>query len=582
MAQSNESVSNTHSQPDPSAHGSGVRGITLPRNSVSFEGRFGRIFRALPAATYGETDAKSLEALKDLAEKMAGDPKDIEKDGPDNEESLIPALYTYFGQFVDHDITFDPASSLQQQNDPDALVDYRTPRFDLDCVYGRGPDDQPYMYDLSNGARTAKFLTAKTEFKGGPKGYQTFDLPRNSKGRAIIGDPRNDENVLVAHLQSIFHRFHNWLVENKNMSFAEAQQETRFHYQWILFHDFLPRIVNTKTLVSVLPHLKNKLPSRFGTSDPNAPSDIFTAKPELRFYKVRNEAYMPLEFSVAAYRFGHSMVRPGYRLNASTLLPIFARRRRSLGGFDRPNNSYGIDFGRFLDRGFSIDPATDNRPGSPAEKNRLQFAYRIDPSVVAALANLPSKVVDQAMPSLPERNLVRGLRLQLPNGQDVARAMGEEVIGDDKILIGKFTEDSESPELVPINRIHDGAFINNCPLWAYILAETRDAANSQTQKDFKLGPVGSRIVVETFAGLMIFDKQSYFNLDPNWQPIWTNDDGEFGLPEFVMVALGRAGELNTKTQMMGRIIADVSRRSQPSGAEPHSEQEPDLHESKAD
>src|SRR5205085_6730469 len=129
-------------------HGTGVRGRDLSRSSVLFSGPFGRIFRALPPADFGVDDAASLNALGTLADKLssAADPADP-KNGPDAEESGIPAAYTYFGQFIDHDLTFDPASSLQKQNDPDALVDYRTPRFDLDNVYGRGPDDQPYLYE---------------------------------------------------------------------------------------------------------------------------------------------------------------------------------------------------------------------------------------------------------------------------------------------------------------------------------------------------------------------------------------------------------------------------------------------------
>src|SRR6516162_8755632 len=128
-------------------HGVGLRGANLSRASVLFQGPFGRIFRALPPADFGDDDAQSLSALAVLADKMTSvaDPADP-KDGPDAEESGIPAAFTYFGQFIDHDLTFDPASSLQRQNDPDALVDFRTPRFDLDSVYGRGPDDQPYLY----------------------------------------------------------------------------------------------------------------------------------------------------------------------------------------------------------------------------------------------------------------------------------------------------------------------------------------------------------------------------------------------------------------------------------------------------
>src|SRR4029079_11347146 len=114
-----------------------------------FQGRFGRMFRSLPPATFGHTESENENNLKLLGAAMSAS-FDPVKDGKDDEESGIPALYTYFGQFIDHDVTFDPASSLQQQNDPDALTDYRTPAFDLDNVYGRGPDDQPYLYDGNN------------------------------------------------------------------------------------------------------------------------------------------------------------------------------------------------------------------------------------------------------------------------------------------------------------------------------------------------------------------------------------------------------------------------------------------------
>src|SRR5438876_2050394 len=127
-------------------HSTPIRGLMSTRSSPLFQGRFGRMFRSLPAAKFGRTDNENIANLAALGSAMSA-PFDPPKDGKDEEESGIPALYTYLGQFIDHDLTFDPASSLQMQNDPDALVDYRTPAFDLDNVYGRGPDDQPYLYD---------------------------------------------------------------------------------------------------------------------------------------------------------------------------------------------------------------------------------------------------------------------------------------------------------------------------------------------------------------------------------------------------------------------------------------------------
>src|SRR5437588_9070413 len=128
-----------------SKHGAVPRGLEAVPRSLSHEGRFGRMFRQLLPAQFGKNEVENSDNLHALWDAMSAS-FDKPFDGKDPEESGIPALYTYFGQFVDHDITFDPASSLQKQNDPNGLIDFRTPAFDLDNIYGRGPDDQPYMY----------------------------------------------------------------------------------------------------------------------------------------------------------------------------------------------------------------------------------------------------------------------------------------------------------------------------------------------------------------------------------------------------------------------------------------------------
>ena len=178
-------------------HGEPLRGLLAAKSSPLFQGRFGRMFRTLHPATFGATPRENEQNLERLAKAMVSS-FDAPKDSQDDEESGIPSLYTYFGQFIDHDITFDPASSLQKQNDPDALTDYRTPAFDLDNVYGRGPDDQPYIYD---GPKL--FLLGDPIQGGGDPGAR--DLPRNNATvrRALIGDPRNDENSIVSQLQGL-------------------------------------------------------------------------------------------------------------------------------------------------------------------------------------------------------------------------------------------------------------------------------------------------------------------------------------------------------------------------------------------
>src|SRR3954454_11988032 len=203
--------------PDPnveterSPHGQQPRGLLLTPSSSTRSGRFGRMFRHVPVYEHDP------QTLADLAATMvetptAGEAVDepiepepnAEPDKDENRSRLadgslrLPAGYTYFGQFVDHDITFDPVSSLTRQNDPDALTDFRTPRFDLDSLYGAGPSDQPYLYK-PDGVSLAL----------APGG---IDLQRNGDGRALIGDPRNDENLIVSQLQVAFINFHNAVV----------------------------------------------------------------------------------------------------------------------------------------------------------------------------------------------------------------------------------------------------------------------------------------------------------------------------------------------------------------------------------
>jgi hypothetical protein len=504
-------------------HSTPIRGLMGTKNSPLFQGRFGRLFRSLPPAQFGRSEKDNLDNLSLLGTKMSAT-FDPPTDGKDPEESGTPALYTYLGQFIDHDLTFDPASSLQMQDDPDALTDFRTPAFDLDNIYGRGPDDQPYMYDGANG-----FLLGSPLTGGDPK---ATDLPRNSgnPARALIGDPRNDENSIVSQLQGLFHRFHNrTLAENSKLPFEQIQKLVRFHYQYVVLNDFLPRIVHS----SVIADLKTN-----GKYD----------QKKLKFFHWKNQPFMPVEFSVGCYRLGHSMIRPGYRLNDSdsSFLPIFMTPDAAklhfnddLTGFRTMGPAKGIDWGRFID----VDVRTYD--GSDAEnKQRLQFAYRIDTSVVNPLSQLPA-VVAANPSSLAQRNLERAWRLSLPSGQHVAQAMGVKPLSDEEILIGKGVDkqDQGDPPIISVAKVNP-VFANNCPLWTYVLAEAM--RNQETVKipvkesvsitTPRLGPVGGRIVAEVFLGLIFGDNHSLLSLDPTWQP---KGNPNFALKDFVNYALGK-------------------------------------------
>lgn len=462
------------------SHGVPARGAQhVARSSIS-EGRFGRMFRRLAAAP--PLDDAALHAL---AESMR-EPEAAGGGGwggpstppTDLDNPPIPAGYTYLGQFIDHDLTFDPVSSLQRQNDPDALVDFRSPRFDLDSLYGSGPADEPFQYDT---AQPGKLLVEANR-------NAIEDLPRNSQDVALIGDPRNDENIIVSQLQLVFLKLHNkildWVAGEGSVPvegrFEEAQKLVRWHYQWVVLHDFLPRIVGQRTLDMVLQF-----------NDDGSP-DI-----RRRFYRPKTQPYMPVEFSVAAYRYGHSQVRPLYDLNSSvTNRPVFAPGdavgENDLRGFRRLPAGWTADWRLF----FAIDGATP------------QPSRKIDSNLTAALFDLPGRAADQPQ-SLAFLNLKRGQVLGLPSGQDVAR-------------------------LMRVPRVFSGAELGApepTPLWFYILKESElvpaDEAEP-TSVGRHLGPVGGRIVAEVLLGLLELDPRSFVNLEPNWRPTLPTSDGTPG------------------------------------------------------
>jgi len=503
------------------------------RSDEIFGARFGRLF---PKSTAGQFKH---DALVKLANHMIS-PFDAPKDGPDDEESGIPALYTYLGQFIDHDITFDPTTSFQKHKDPTATEDFRTPAFDLDNVYGRGQGDQPYLYQDDQ----ISFLLGDPITQGSNEGAR--DLPRNSRGRALIGDPRNDENSIVSQLQGLFLRFHNRLVHDAvkkgdKPKLEDIQAQVRKTYQYLVIHDFLPRIINKAVL------------------DKYRDADGIFDHTKLKVFKGFEIPFMPVEFSVAAYRLGHSMVRPGYRLNDTVLVPIFPVPvdvapgfPEGLTGFRRLISDWAIDWGRFIDidvraYGDAAEADDNKKKPTPANFQRLQFAYRIDTALVKPLQTLPPAVASDPA-SLALRNLERGVEFGLPTGQEMATLLqlpASDILPDDKILIGQGVDNPPKNSLKPITDV-DASFAGNCPLWTYVLAE---AIQHQTDVDIpvkparkittpQLGPVGGSIVAEVFLGLMFADEESYLSTqkhDPHWTP---NGEREYRLKDFVKFALG--------------------------------------------
>lgn len=529
--------------------------------------------------------------LTDLAASMAADVDEV-KDGADAEENLwVPAGYTYLGQFIDHDLTFDNTSSLNPADASDAdrvPTNLRTPRFDLDSLYGDGPDAQPFMYG-DDGA-SLLFKDSYTNQSQTSFDQAKQDLLRSPNGRAIIGDKRNDENSLVSQIQLSFIKFHNAVVakliardphlKGTNL-FNKARNEVRWAYQKLVIEDFLPRIVKAEVLADLQ---KAKTPRERQSC--------------YALYTEDKRINLPREFVVAAYRFGHSGVRFGYRLNAEpdNRFSIFAPSNkpdddRNLLGFDPLPKSQEIDdWGRFFPSTEPTDlPDCLGEPLDAKVKDptvRLQFAYKIDTTLVDPLTVLPPSVlptspnpggalqeVQKAIgsdplvkplphpdrPSLALLNLLRGNVYKVQSGQAIARILKEKGFREGKEKNFAPIEPLDPKYLVTRQSIKDeqgkpngnSKFVDidselktDTPLWFYVLAEAQASVVKElcvsTGQEFEderllepkvaqtqLGWVGGRIVAEVFYGLMDSDKDSYFNkLAPNgkdFQPIWAHE-----------------------------------------------------------
>lgn len=505
-------------------------GDNPPHSSYYDQGKFGRMFPALPPFA---ADTPTLrERLKKIGQKGGimdanddiTDPVglivDAKKSLENPNNSGLTAGVTFFGQFIDHDMTFDPTSSLERQQDPETIANFRTPTLALDQVYGAGPDASPHLYDQTIDRGFTSFLVENNPGSEAVStdGIARFDLPRNSQETALIGDPRNDENLIVSQLHLAFLKFHNEVVQhaktivgltNPREVFEEAQRLVRWHYQWIILHEFLPNTVGQALVDDIL-------------------------KNGRKFYKWRHEPYIPVEFSVAAYRFGHSQVRPSYRAqfgNKTNQQFIALFLDDSIAAdIDDPNDLRGgkrqprrfVDWQTFFDFGPDDDPADNSRPNK-----------KIDTKLSTALFGLAGPTT-AGPSSLAERNLLRSLTFGVPSGQSIAKAMGETPLRPDQLT-----------------ELKEYQLETRTPLWFYILKEAEilglaDEANPSSGGS-RLGPVGGRIVAEVLIGLLEGDSSSYLRQDPSWVPTFVNPK----TTKFEMVDLLRFAKVFIRLQEVG-------------------------------
>ena len=376
----------------------------------------------------------------------------------------IPAGYTYLGQFIDHDVTFDPTPLGGRRRRPGRTVNRRTPRLDLDSLYGGGPDVQPYLYEKD---RRRRLLLAP-----GPP----LDLPRNDEAVALTGDPRNDENTIVSQLHLLFARFHNRIADDLR-SFEHARRRVLRHYHWIVLHDFLPRVLGNAW---------------------RGPREYF---------RPAGDPSIPVEFSAAAYRFGHSMVMPAYGIRpAPEVAPLIPEQGLSLFPDLQGNRKLEADRVIAWPRFFPLGPPPP------------QDSSAIDTRLAEPLFALPIR----GERVLARRTLRRGIKLELPSGQTLAHTLGKPALDEGDLQLDAI----EDP------RIRD-TLAHSTPLWYWILCEAQKAGGRH------LGPLGALIVGEVLTGLIETDPRSYVNEDPAWKPgELGGTPGRFSMASLVRYAQG--------------------------------------------
>lgn len=449
-----------------------------------------------------------MQALLGQLGNLMGDPgrdPNISSHNPaDPGVSTIPAGFTYFGQFVDHDVTFDVSSTLDAATDANTINNMRSPHLDLDSVYGRGPGLDPFLYVFpSSGPPTAIKLKTGANTPQGPGGpsstgapggmvaQTTWDVPRIAgTNTAVIGDPRNDENLIIVQFQHAMLRFHNAVVDLLLAAafpddiFAEAKRIVTHHYQWAVVNDFLKRICGAATVNNAVASVSAAVGSPFR---------------------------MPVEFAVAAYRFGHSMIRDRYWVNFNfinaTLGQVFQFNRNPLLPVF---SNWVVDFNAFFDTGVPV----------PVHNK----ARKIDSVIANGLEVLPGFAGMMAI--LATRNLRRGLALGLPSGQGMASSFGIPPMTAAQITAGL-----PANEIAVLNS-SGGVLLNKTPLWYYVLREAALLGGGN-----QLGPVGGRIVAETFVTILKRDASSYLNVSGGFAPMLpSTTPGDFTVADLVTFA----------------------------------------------
>ena len=424
----------------------------------------------------------------------------------------VPAVFTFVGQFIDHDLTMNATDLFVDQTG--AIPNGASPTIDLDSVYGpRAAANYPDMIYEQNGMFQLEPIHGTTGFdlprtKMLPQPGQPVRLPEQYI--AHIFDGRNDENQLVLQIHILIERLHNKLISDDKLKLAgkrlttaqvieTVRKEVVANWQTVVLQDYLPRVIEKATLSDVFTQIRQVL---FGN---------LKYKPQLDLASNALLVQLPHEWSIG-FRFGHSQLRPSYHLNAKGGTDVKL--------FDNYTAKPGVDDLRgsvHLPPEHVIDWAVFYPVGDPAKAPLNTRSLRIDGKVTPPVYNLPESAIPDSIKTvgnLPQRNLIRSRSIGVVSGEELhdfftSSAGGPAV----KLSNAKLTPDQVAvPEVFHLFK-HDTDDAGNpefkTPLWYYILKEAELYGNSMT-----LGGLGSRLVAEVVTGAIFYDTDSvYFNHD---------------------------------------------------------------------
>ena len=434
--------------------------------------------------------------------------------------SDIPAGYTYLGQFIDHDLTFDKTKvALGENVAPADLLQGRSPALDLDSLYGAGPGDPKSEKFYESNGRKLKMGKTDAVGTGRLAAKQGFDLPRDpNKKLAVVPDARNDENLAVAQTHLAMMRFHNRVVDElasvpADKRFGRARRAVVKHYQWMIRTDYLPRIC-----------------------EPAIVDDVFANGRKI--FEVNAAATdvptMPIEFSVAAFRLGHSMIRREYNWNvefdngAGTLFFLFDFSGTSgfLGEGSRLPSNWIADWRRL----YEFEQAALKVPAA-----KFNFARRIDSLLVNPLAELPfgsfgakKPPKDKLVSNLAFRNLARAKMVKLATGQGMVQHLQSKGVSVTPLTKAQIRDGNGGASLAGLTADQRSAVLDRTPLWFYVLREAEF-------NNGRLDGVGARIVAETMHRAMEGSKHSIVR-DAAFKPKFGPNDQTFDMRDLLFFA----------------------------------------------